>query len=397
MKFHVQSSLIVILSCVLILEATLAPPDKNKKSKPAKELKINKGPVDRNVHDRNLVIDEPTSESILKESATYYKNTSARLFDGPTLGFVTPWNNHGYNVAKTFGSKFDIISPVWLQVLHKGKHKYEIGGTHDVDAKWIQDVRRAGPPGKKVLPRVMFEKFSENDFSHVLMYESARDEIAELLVQVCKNPKHKFDGIVLEVWFQLAGRVQDKHLLRLVEHLAKVLQMNNLMVVLVVPPLRDQMDFFTQKHFEALYPLMSAFALVTYDYSNIERPGANSPIKWIRRAVEHICPDTIPNYLEKRQKVLIGMNMYGMDYTLGGGGPITGRQFLDLLKMYKGSLNHAEEDEENYFEFKKPSKHLVFYPTLYSINKRIELAKELNTGLSLWEIGQGLEYFYDLF
>lgn len=63
----------------------------------------------------------------------------------------------------------------------------------------------------------MFDRFSESDYSHVLMHENPRDDIAELLVQVCK--KHKFDGIVLEVWFQLAGRVEDKHLMRLVEHL----------------------------------------------------------------------------------------------------------------------------------------------------------------------------------
>lgn len=67
----------------------------------------------------------------------------------------------------------------------------------------------------------MFERFSEKDYSHVLMYESARDEIADLLVRVCKDSKHNFDGIVLEAWFQLAGRVQDRHLLRLVEHLGK--------------------------------------------------------------------------------------------------------------------------------------------------------------------------------
>lgn len=70
-----------------------------------------------------------------------------------------------------------------------------------------------------VLPRIMFERFTETDYSYVLTYETARDDIAELIVQTCKHPKHKFDGIVLEVYFQLAGRVQDKHLLRLVEHL----------------------------------------------------------------------------------------------------------------------------------------------------------------------------------
>lgn len=196
----------------------------------------------------------------------------------------------------------------------------------------------------------MFDRFSESEYSHVLSHDQARDDIAELIIHACN--KYKFDGIVLEVYFQLAGRVQDKHLLRLVEHLAKVLQMNGLDTVLVVPPLRNEVGLFGKKHFDILYPLISAFSLVTYDYSTIERPGANSPIEWVRETVEYICPETTQNFHEKRQKLLLGMNMYGMDYLLNGGGPIVGRQFIDLLKLYKGSLNHAEEHEENYFEFK---------------------------------------------
>lgn len=90
MRSQLRSICVLIISFVVFSNATLAPPDKNKKAKPIKELKVNKGPVDKNVFDRNLVVDEPSSESIIKESGTYYKNTSARLFDGPTLGFVTP-------------------------------------------------------------------------------------------------------------------------------------------------------------------------------------------------------------------------------------------------------------------------------------------------------------------
>lgn len=71
-----------------------------------------------------------------------------------------------------------------------------------------------------VLPRIMFDRFSESEYSHVLSFEHARDDIAENIMQACR--KYKFDGIVLEVYFQLAGRVQDKHLLRLVEHLGKM-------------------------------------------------------------------------------------------------------------------------------------------------------------------------------
>lgn len=54
------------------------------------------------------------------------------------------WNNHGYDVAKIWGPKFDVVSPVWLQILRKGKLKYEVGGTHDIDDGWVKDVRKYG-------------------------------------------------------------------------------------------------------------------------------------------------------------------------------------------------------------------------------------------------------------
>lgn len=122
------------------------PPQKGKhKVKVEKKLQVSSGPVSRSVFERDLLGERPTIKEILVEGGTYYENTTVRMFDGPTLGFVTPWNNHGYDVAKIFGAKFDMISPVWLQVVSSGQSSYEITGTHDVDANWIKAVRKAGP------------------------------------------------------------------------------------------------------------------------------------------------------------------------------------------------------------------------------------------------------------
>lgn len=144
MFFDVRAISIVLFAISIFnINATITPRDKGKKVKV--ELELNAGPVDKNVFERGLIEDEPFAKDILVESGTYYENTSIRLFKGPTLGFVTPWNNHGYDIAKVFGAKFDMISPVWFQVLHKGNNEYEIGGMHDIDLNWIKDVREAGP------------------------------------------------------------------------------------------------------------------------------------------------------------------------------------------------------------------------------------------------------------
>lgn len=108
-------------------------------------------------------------------------------------------------------------------------------------------------------------------------------------------------------------------------------------------------EAFDRRHFDELADYVSAFSLMTYDYSNVQRPGPNSPIDWTRSCVERLLPDVRD---PRRAQILLGLNFYGNDYTIDGGGAIVGHQYLDLLENYKGKLKWDNTSAEHYFSFK---------------------------------------------
>ena len=99
---------------------------------------------------------------------------------------------------------------------------------------------------------------------------------------------------------------------------------------------------------------------------------------------------------------MLGLNFYGYDYTTDGGGPILGRDFVQMLKTHawqkQFKFKWDDSSHEHFIELKSGGKrHTIFYPSLNSVQNRLLLAKEMSLGgVAIWEIGQGLEYFYDL-
>ncbi|KAH7651585.1 Glycoside hydrolase protein [Dioscorea alata] len=306
-------------------------------------------------------------------------------------------------MAKLFSSKLTHISPVWYELKSKGKD-FVLEGRHNADAGWISDLQKNGH--SLVLPRVVLEAFPAEFITKKKQWRKAID----IIVKECEEMG--YDGIVLESWSRWAayGVLQDPDMrlmaLKFIKHLGEALHSvtsatnsgHHLELIYVIPAPHSQnlgeYDFGPQD-IQEVKNAVDGFSLMTYDFSSPQNPGPNAPLKWIRASLQLLLNDVKDGHM-----IFLGINFYGNDYILSGGSgsrAITGRDYIFLLEKHKPSITWEEKSEEHYFIYTSNNqKHAVFYPSLMSISTRLNEARKWGAALSIWEIGQGLDYFFDL-
>lgn len=310
-------------------------------------------------------------------NATCAGRDTHKRFAGETLVYITPWNSRGYEVAKRFGAKFTYVSPVWLQLRDAHAGGVEVTGTHDIDAGWVADLRAGCAGACSVLPRLIFEARS-------------LDVAATVRAVAGVVSKHGFDGIVLEVPLaHPAVRGQ------LVPQLAAALAalpsapLGVAKLVLVVGPGGSAPDALAELARHA-----HRFSVMTYDHSSSRgQAGPNAPLRWVKETMAALAPRDDGGV---RRKLLVGMPFYGYDNR----DAILGSRWLELLAAHAPRVKLDAKAGEHFITYSASAseRHTVYFPTPWMLKQRLALAaSEGYGGVAVWEVGQGLDAFMDLF
>ncbi|PXF42839.1 Chitinase domain-containing protein 1 [Gracilariopsis chorda] len=331
-----------------------------------------------------------TSKNILD---THNKSETASGRKYPLLeifGFVTPWNANGKTISLSEAERgrLNVVSPVSWQM-----HPDGLNGGDDFEEDYYQSMSEQGT---RVYPRILFEKWNSTEF--VMLSDEPAPMVARI-IELCKQ--YNFEGVVIEIFQELLStgtlsRHKEKAL-GLVRTLGEGIRKEGFKTVLVLLPYSTDVpqhgiSCSTLKEISRGY---SYIITMTYDYSTPgSAPGPIAPLSWVRQVAIYLSLGC-----ELGGKVLIGLNFYGIDFWEGGQSRhIVGHEFLKLLEEHEPDMLWWDEFGEHGFAYQKKGEHVVFYPTRESIRLRTELADEIGCGgVAIWDLGQGLEHFFEEF
>ncbi|PIO74557.1 hypothetical protein TELCIR_03435 [Teladorsagia circumcincta] len=145
---------------------------------------------------------------------------------------------------------------------------------------------------------------------------------------------------------------------------------------------------FTPAHLYALSENVDYIQIMTYDYRSDDITGV-APYNWVEQSLVAV----LEHSPELGKYVMIGLNHYGYEFIGHSAQPIQFDRYIENLKRTDSKLEWDSKAKEHVLKFGDTQ---IYYPSLTSIEMRMNLAREYGVGVAVWDFGQGLNYFTQL-
>jgi chitinase domain-containing protein 1 len=362
---------------------------------------------------------EITIDSILSNYNTS-NNINTRSSNVETLAYVTYWGDSGYPNAGKLWHKFNYIGGAW--------HEFEI----EKDAlnnlnftiatyKLQNFMTYATEYGIKSQIFPQFEMRKEVNigiYREFLQNENMASTFGDAIYE--KLMEYNFTGCILNMIKGGTGILKQympdypeyrKLQIIMVGKIVKHLALKNIKTMVVVPEAKyDARPDFDSDEFMYLFKDVYRFIVTTNDYFKAT-PGPNSPMLWVRKNVNYLMPKASMNgtnlnshtYDEYKKKIMFTAPLFGREFNLTSprdnkyeNRDIVGASFIQIIQDRNPNLTWVDQAAELKMDYTVDSWRLIaYYPIQESITERIRFAKRLGTGVTFWELNQGLLYNFD--
>ncbi|GMT04861.1 hypothetical protein PENTCL1PPCAC_27035, partial [Pristionchus entomophagus] len=340
-----------------------------------------------------------TKSSILDDHEGKYEGPR-KYPDMPTMAYITPWNNAGYDRAVRIASRLSIVAPVWLQLKPDPEREREcsITGTHDIDQGWMERLREANPK-LKILPRLILEEFSSEQLKDLFTSDTASANCIRKIIDLLESAG--MDGIVLEGWLPVLRAAHQTSFdagdaIETFSIWGKTLHGKGKMIILPIPPPVDSSmqlmhSVWNDAYWDLLGDSIDYVQIMTHDFYPADRQTTvfpQAPVRWVEQNLRAV----IGQQGEHANRVLLGLYHYGFktDFSRQQQGAVMAKEFLEILQNEESELEWDQETQEHFVRLGKMQ---MFFPTLASLEIRTRMAHEYGSGISIWDLGQGLEHF----
>jgi len=355
-----------------------------------------------------LVTESETAKTYAK-NAQRFCNTSSGWAENhlkvpEVLGFVAPWSDHGYRAARYFRGKLSQVSPLWFRVLpgKGGGSNFEIAGWEiaDEQRRWTKQAggefcleERCGD-GPDVLPHFSFEGFDKLPVLRAVL--EAPINLAAEIVVTCE--KGGFQGAVLDIRLALFPSLRSL-VPALAAAVSRALHAGGRRFLLSVParPPSGAGPDFDAADASAVAGYVDGVVLGTRDYSR-NQPGPAAPLPWVRASALRLLGKGQGGSGGLRpEQLLLEVPLYGRAFQEGQpeGKVIDAVETLKVLAKQQPEMSWDAEAAEHSAELTK-GKVWLSIPTLAFLKARLQLARSLQVGVALRDLGAGFDASFDL-
>ena len=326
---------------------------------------------------------------IINESGVVRENYVPRMISNhpkqEVLGFVTPWNPEGYDLALEFGNRFSFIVPTWFHMAISPNFEISIKGEDVVNMSWVEKMQLTHS-NVIISPRLLLDVDSNYFVAH---FNAVMATIKANLVNLFQ--KYPFNSVFVEFPTLLYHPHAVTLIPLVIKEIKKAFQSSHSTILFdCLSPLRIHYSPSVLKAIKDSLKIADMCFI-----SNYENPSSSSisPISVLNSTIQTLTSDKgFP-----MKKVLIGLPFFGFHYSGQSRDYIFGNDYIRILNNPKVTFKWMDSIMEHVVFYRTQTSNTVYYPSPHFLNHRIEqILKSPLGGIGIWEISQGLPCFFDL-